>query len=115
MLRYNKRLFYAHRFMWEALNGPVPDGLFVLHRCDVQNCVNPSHLWLGTHAENMADCKSKGRSTAGERDAMAKLIELEVRQILASEHKHQELANKYGVSRGTISRIKRRERWTHVA
>lgn len=51
----------AHRFAWEQEHGPIPDGLFVLHRCDNPPCVRPSHLFLGTAFDNMADAKAKGR------------------------------------------------------
>ena len=50
-----------HRLMWEQKNGPVPDGLFVLHRCDVRACCNPDHLFLGTPLDNMQDMHAKGR------------------------------------------------------
>ena len=51
----------AHRWAWEVVNGPIPKGLNVLHRCDVKSCVNPDHLFLGTQKENLADCRAKGR------------------------------------------------------
>lgn len=62
----------AHRFAWELTHGPVPAGMHVLHRCDVPGCVRPSHLFLGTHADNMADAKQKGRWPRGENHWRAK-------------------------------------------
>jgi len=66
---YGYGLFYsdgkcvrAHRFAWESVYGPIPDGLFVLHECDNPPCVNPAHLFLGTKRDNRLDCIIKGRN-----------------------------------------------------
>lgn len=66
VLTVNYRTAYAHRLAWEMENGPIPDGALVLHRCDNPRCVRPDHLFLGTHADNMADMTAKGRHRYGE-------------------------------------------------
>lgn len=57
--------FDAHRYAFEQAYGPISAGLWVLHRCDVPECVNPEHLFLGTHGDNMADMTRKGRHGTG--------------------------------------------------
>lgn len=108
----------AHRAAWELFNAAVPAGLFVLHRCDQPACVNPAHLFLGTHAENMADMTSKGRSgrCAGERHGQARLNDERVRLIRANaaELSQRELAKRHGVSQRAVLKILNRETWRHV-
>jgi hypothetical protein len=56
------KLIAAHRVSYEAFHGPIPDGLWVLHKCDTPTCVNPRHLFLGDVRDNMSDCSRKGRT-----------------------------------------------------
>ena len=116
----------AHRIAWELVNGPILDGLFVCHDCpegDNPRCVNPSHLWLGTNDQNMADMAAKGRANGGhlqgERNGFARLTDATVRAIreryAAGGISQQALADEYGVVQTTISRAIRGDRWTHVA
>lgn len=61
----NQRQENAARVSYKLFKGAIPTGLFVCHRCDTPLCVNPNHLWLGTHKDNMADKLAKGRTTKG--------------------------------------------------
>lgn len=113
------RAGYAHRGMWVAVNGPVPDGMFVCHRCDNRRCINPDHLFLGTHAENMADMVRKGRSNKAKGSAAgpSKLAEQDVSIIkwcLDAGVGQVKLAKLYGVSRQAITRINTGTSWKHV-
>ena len=62
LLVVGERRIPAHKIAWQEMHGPVPDGLCVLHQCDNPPCVNPSHMFLGTKAENNHDMKAKGRA-----------------------------------------------------
>ena len=127
----------AHRVSWEAHNGPIPGGLWVLHRCDNPPCINPNHLFLGTAADNTADMMQKGRwkpgiargdkngaytkpdrVLRGSRVGTSKLSEAEVfaiKRAIDDGEPHAEIAGRYDVSRALISQIGRGERWSHVS
>lgn len=111
-----KRYFYAHRVAWEQANGPIPAGLCVCHRCDVRECVNPAHLFVGTQAENTADMmrKGRGRWQTGLPRKGLKLNEDQVRAIRADDRLHRLIAADYGVNPCTIDRIKSRQRWSDL-
>lgn len=104
----------AHRIAWELRHGPIPDGLWVLHRCDNPPCCNPEHLFLGTHKDNMADMRNKGRSLTGSKHSLAKLTEEDVRSIrsmLATGETQRVVAAKFGVAQQHVSKISNRSSW----
>lgn len=106
---------YAHRVAWIMTNGPIPDGLNVLHRCDNPSCVNPAHLFLGTAQDNQDDAIVKGRREYGEAHGRAIVTEDDVRMILSRNTESREiLAREFGVSKGTISDIRGRRSWRHI-
>lgn len=107
----------AHRVAWMLLRGPIPDDKQVLHRCDVRLCVNAeSHLWLGSHDDNMADKMRKGRGghLRGSAHPNALFEEWEIVAIRASTQSISALSREYHVSRITIARIRNRKAWGHV-
>lgn len=110
----------AHRVAYLLFVGEIPDGLHVLHRCDNPQCVNPSHLFLGTNADNVADRVKKNRSAVmiGSKNSNAKLTVADVqniRQMLKYKVKSRtQIASDYGVSYPTISHIATRISWKDV-
>jgi hypothetical protein len=104
----------AHRFFYELFVGQIPAGMHVLHSCDNRACVNPSHLFIGTHADNMADRKAKLRYERGEQKSNAKLCDEDVRFIRKSTMTLRELAQKFGVCKSVVHDIKTGKTWRHV-
>lgn len=99
----------AHRIAYIIDHGNIPEGKFILHRCDNRLCVNSDHLFLGTHEDNMHDMVRKGRQQRGENHYNAKLTDDQISQIRNEYSKgniyQKTLAEKYNVSIGLISLI----------
>lgn len=108
-----RRLLIAHRVSWELHHGSIPDGLCVLHKCDVPACVNPDHLFLGTKADNSADMIIKGRQKTGEQLPQSKLTWAQIDAIRRCSLTHKEIATLCGVSTGHISIIKNDLLWRY--
>jgi hypothetical protein len=134
LFSYQGRETTAHRVAL-ILSGVELGGLEAAHRCDNPPCVRPSHLFPATHLENQQDMARKGRAASGDRSGMrhpnrhthpgasqpgeknaqAKLTEDQVRFIRASSEPGIDLARRYGVQQSQISRIRKGQRWGHVA
>ncbi len=128
-----ERLQYMHRLSFEVWVGPIPAGMDVLHRCDRPRCIEPRHLWAGTHQENLADMVSKGRHLAGaarrglktrgrpsksrgSKHGLAKLTEDQVRalkpKLLSGRVKIAPLARSLGVSASLLRGIRDGKNWS---
>lgn len=107
----------AHRAAFFAAGGDLQLEMDVLHSCDTPACINPAHLRLGTHQDNMADRKSRGRSSGGdlkgEQCPWAKVSAEQVAAIRGESRPGRLAAPEYGISKAQFYRIKRRERWSH--
>jgi hypothetical protein len=98
---------HAHRIAYVLAYGPIPDGLWVLHRCNVRLCCNPKHLYAGTQVDNMHDRRLKmgGRYGGGQPRKLSPEKEAEIRALYGQGKKQYVLAEMYGVSSATVSRI----------
>lgn len=122
-LRVAGRMVYAHRLAYELGVGQIPDGMHVLHQCDNPRCINPAHLSVGTHSQNMRECSERGRAKIpkpvklGEDNGASKLREGDVRSIrrlLGKGDTQQSIAERFGVTQRTISNIKLGKKWGHL-
>jgi hypothetical protein len=100
---------YTHRVAWELAVGPIPAGASVLHKCDVPLCCNPSHLFLGTQTDNLADAREKGR--LDETLARIRVFTPEERLAIFEMRGYRgicvDLAHRYGVTKTAISLIRK--------
>ena len=109
----------THRFSYQLFKGQIPDGLHVLHSCDVRMCVNPNHLRTGTDQDNVNDMMLRKRECRGSNHPKAKLNDEKVIEIikLLNEGKlsHQKIADNFEVGRQLISNINSGLKWTHLS
>lgn len=105
---------YAHRYSYKECIGEIPEGMVVRHTCDNPLCINPKHLILGTHNDNVQDRVSRGRSAKGTFHGRAKLTESLVSEIKKSTLPYTKLATLFGVSLRCIQKIKNGETWKDV-
>jgi len=111
----------SHRVSWNLFNGEIPKGMNVLHKCDVRNCVNPDHLFLGTQKDNVLDMcikkRNKSNTPLGEKNHLSKLKGyqvFEMREIYARGGiSYKKLAEKYGISAMTAFRAVTKQSWRH--
>ena len=115
-LRFNGKTMIASRVAYQLTFGPIPDGMFVLHKCDNPPCCNPDHLWIGTNTDNVKDMDVKGRRRTvarhGEACGASKLKLFQVMEIRSSSKSSRVLAREYGVTKSTILRIRCSKTWS---
>ncbi len=118
---YNGRMIHASRASWIIHRGPIPEGAEVMHICDNPVCSNPDHLMLGSHQQNMTDCKNKGRagyiSRPGESNPCAKLDEKKViylRQQYAGGRTIKSLAKELNINYSTAKAAISKQNWKHI-
>lgn len=109
--RINNLLVYTHRYMFEAVHGPSPEGKhFALHSCDTPACCNPAHLSWGDRSRNAIENRDRLRT-----HAMQKLTRDEAHAIKYTETGSQAaIARRYGVSRVTVNHIRKGRQWADL-
>lgn len=115
---FNKKYHLAHRVSWKIHHGEIPVGLYVLHKCDVPGCVNPDHLYLGTHLDNVRDMVVRGRCRPailpGETHPNSKLKNEDVMEIRRSALTAKQLAEKFCITRTHVYYLRGRQAWKHL-
>ena len=101
----------THRHIYEECFGEIPKGMVVRHKCDNTLCINPEHLEIGTHQDNIKDKVERNRQSKGEKNGRSKLTKEQVLQIRKDKRMGKEIAKDYNVSEATISLIKNNKMW----
>ena len=119
---FRNKSMNAHRASWIIHYGEIPKDLFVCHKCDVPNCINPEHLFLGTAKDNTQDMIKKGRKAplinkGGETNPYSKLTVdqvIEIKQMLSQKITQTKIAELFKVHKATINAIKTKRNWAFV-
>jgi len=138
---YEGKSKLVHRVSYIVFKGEIPKGKLVCHTCDNRRCINPDHLWLGTHKDNAQDAFKKGRlkpvwgrkKTQEEKDKIQKNRKIpdqkgikqwkailnnekviEIRKLLSEKMKYREISEKFGIAIRSIADIKFRRTWKHI-
>ena len=112
-----RKEYAASNMAYRLARGDVPAGMLVCHSCDNRACCNPSHLFLGTFADNNGDARRKDRTAFGERNSRAKLTSSEVVAIRERVHRGDakaDVAREYGVDKTLIGRICAGQAWVRA-
>lgn len=118
-VRHRGKTWKSHRLSYLHHCGEIPNNLHVLHKCDNRRCVNPEHLFLGTHSDNMADMKAKKRykAHAGSENGRAKLSNLDVAGIRLAYQEGvplKAIASEFGIDSTQASRVALGKQWKHL-
>jgi len=105
----------AHRFAWLASRGDIPAGQEVCHRCDNPACVNPDHLFLGSHRDNLLDSIRKGRKRAWGKQKLDAVQVEAIRTRAEAGTRHQDIASVFGIARHTVGQIVAGKTWAHLS
>lgn len=111
--RRNGKYQFIHRYIYKKHKGEIPKGMLVCHTCDNRNCINPNHLFLGTHKDNAQDSVSKGRwvNVKGEKNGKSKLTEQQVKEIRNSKDDTRIIAVEYDISTRHVWALKTKKSW----
>lgn len=111
------KVYGAHRYAWIQANGPIENGLHVLHQCDNKLCVNVEHMRLGTQAENVREAveRNTGIGASAGRKRLNAEQAAQIKTALKRGAKILDLAKQFNVSHLTIRAIKKGRAWSHIA
>ena len=117
MSSFNSKNALVHRAVYKEFIGKIPEGFLVCHKCDVRCCVNPNHLFVGTHLDNHRDMTAKGRGVYlhGSAHPKAKLTEKDVIEIRRDKPPLKDIVNRFGISMKQACDVRLGRYWQHIS